>query len=191
MVARGFALLVALGLTGPVWSQEAKTIESSVLVIDQDRLLAESGFGERLAREFEREAANLAQENRQIELALIREERELTEARPTMDPTDFRAAADAFDAKVTRIRSAQDRKSRALSNLQERERRAFLDAALPVFGTLLDDYGAYVLLDRRQIFLSDDRVDITDEAIKRVNAALAEMEPTLDRTPSSTPEIEQ
>ena len=151
MTARGVALCLALGLTAPVWAQEARTVESSVLVIDQDRLLAESGFGERLARELEREAAKLAQENRQIEQALIREERELTEARPSMEPAAFREAADAFDAKVTRIRAAQDRKSRALTNLPERERRAFLDAALPVFGTLLDDYGAYVLLDRRQI----------------------------------------
>jgi Skp family chaperone for outer membrane proteins len=108
-----------------------------------------------------------------------------------MDPAAFREAADAFDAKVTRIRSAQDRKSRALTNLQERERRAFLDAALPVFGTLLDDFGAFILLDRRQIFLSDDRVDITDEAIQRVDVALGEMEPTLDGTPPTDPEIQQ
>lgn len=191
MALRGLGLALALGLASPVWPQDSEPVQSSVLVIDQDRLLAESGFGERLAREFEKEAAKLAQENRQIEQALIQEERELTEARPSMEPATFREAADAFDAKVTRIRSAQDRKSRALASLQERERRAFLDAALPVFGTLLDDFGAYVLLDRRQIFLSDDRVDITDEAIKRVNAALAEMEPTLDGSAPKTPEIQQ
>ena len=191
MVIRGLALCLALCLTGPALAQDESPVQSSVLVIDQDRLLAESGFGERLAREFEKEAAKLAQENRQIEQALIREERELTEARPTMDPAAFREAADAFDSKVTRIRAAQDRKSRALSTLQERERRLFLDAALPVFGTLLDDYGAYVLLDRRQIFLSDDRVDITDEAIERVNTALAEMEPSLERNRPSNPEIQE
>ncbi len=188
MLTRGVAVLFALGLASSVWAQDNDAVQSSVLVIDQDRLLAESGFGERLAREFEKEAAELAKENRQIEQALIGEERELTEARASMDPEAFREAADAFDAKVSRIRAAQDRKSRALNNLQERERRVFLDAALPIFGTLLADYGAYVLLDRRQIFLSDDRVDITDEAIRRVNAALAEMEPTLDKNPPKSPE---
>ena len=191
MLTRGAAVLFALGFASSVWAQDVDPVRSSVLVIDQDRLMAESGFGERLAREFEQEAAKLARENRQIEQALIAEERELTEARASMDPEAFREAADAFDDKVSRIRAAQDRKSRALNTLQERERRVFLDAALPIFGTLLDDYGAYVLLDRRQIFLSDDRVDITDEAIRRVNAALAEMEPTLDKNPPKAPETQE
>lgn len=168
---------------GPATDPEVRT---SVLVIDQDRLLSESGFGERLSAELDVAAAALASENRQIEKALIEEEQKLTETRPDMSPEEFRAAADAFDEKVTRIRTEQDRKSRELTALRDREQRVFLDAALPVLGALLADYGAYVILDQRQVFLSDDRIDVTDEAIRRVDAALDALAPQpLD---STTPE---
>ena len=172
------SLLVSAALAQDVEAPAATDgPKTSVLVIDQERLLTESGFGERLSAELDAAAANLAAENRQIEQALIGEEQELTAARPDMAPKEFKAAADAFDEKVTRIRSEQDRKSRELSAWREREQRVFLDAALPVLGALLADYGAYVILDQRQVFLSDDRVDVTDEAISRVDAALDALAP--------------
>ena len=37
-------------------------------------------------------------------------------------------------------------------------------------GLELTERGALIVLDRRDVFLSADRIDITDEAIERVNA---------------------
>ena len=50
MLTRGAAVLFTLGFASSVWAQDVDPVRSSVLVIDQDRLMAESGFGERLAR---------------------------------------------------------------------------------------------------------------------------------------------
>lgn len=155
-------------------AQGRPTIQSHVIVIDQERLFSETVFGLRLSKDLEAASIQLAEENRSIEQMLINEERALTEQRPTMAPDVFREAADSFDARVTELRSAQDRKARVIAERRDAERRAFLDAALPVLGGLMAQYGAYVILDQRQVFLSDDRVNVTDEAIALIDNALGE-----------------
>ncbi|MDJ0860256.1 MAG: OmpH family outer membrane protein [Dinoroseobacter sp.] len=155
-------------------AQDTAPLQSHVVVIDQERLFSETVFGLRLSKELEAASRMLAEENRTIEQMLINEERALTEQRPSMPPEAFREAADAFDERVTEVRTAQDRKARIIAERRDAERRAFLDAALPILGGLMAEYGAFVVLDLRQVFLSDDRVNVTDEAIALIDAALGE-----------------
>lgn len=164
-----WAALIALASPG---AAQENGIRSSVLVIDPERLFTETRFGATLSEALEDASRDLALENREIETALIEEERALTTARVTMTLDAFRDAADAFDERVTRLRTEQDRKSEALIAQRDQERQKFLDLVLPVLGGLLADYGAYVFLDPRQVFLSDDRINVTDEAIARIDAAL-------------------
>lgn len=182
-------MCLALGFA-PIATPAQDRLQASVLVIDQERLFAETVFGLRLSAELEAASRALATENREIEAALIAEERALTEARSGMSPEEFRAAADAFDARVTQLRSAQDRKSQELVARRDLERQRFLDRALPVLGSILQEYGAYVLVDRRQVFLSDDRVNITDEAIARIGTALGSLleDPEAGSDPADAPQ---
>jgi len=91
-----------------------------------------------------------------------------------MEVEAFRAEAEAFDAKVQRIRSEQDAKEQALSDSVEQGRTEFLNAATPVLAGLMIDSGAAVILQRRDVFLSASLVDITDEAIAAIDAQLGE-----------------
>lgn len=161
---------LVLAVAGPSAAQES-AIRSSVLVIDPERLFTETEFGATLTEALEEASRELALENREIEATLIDEERALTSARASMTLDAFREAAEEFDARVTRLRSAQDSKSEALIAQRDQERQKFLDLVLPVLGGLLADYGAFVFLDPRQVFLSDDRINVTDEAISRIDAA--------------------
>jgi Skp family chaperone for outer membrane proteins len=144
-----------------------------VLTIDADRLLAESAFGRALAAEVDTAARTLADENRRIEADLLAEEKDLTERRAMMSPDEFRPMADAFDEKVQRLRAEQDEKERALTDLREEGRQRFFREAVPVLSEIVREQGALVLLDRRDVFLSADAIDITDVAIARIDAAVA------------------
>jgi Skp family chaperone for outer membrane proteins len=142
-----------------------------VLTIDADRLLAESAFGRALATEVDDAARRLAEENRRIEADLLAEESALTERRGMMSPDEFRPMADAFDEKVQRLRTEQDEKERALADLREEGRQRFFRLAVPILSEIVREQGALVLLDRRDVFLSADSIDITEEAIARIDAA--------------------
>lgn len=145
-------------------------VQSLILTVAPEALYSQSDFGQRITREIEAESAEIAAENRRIEAELTAEERELTELRDSLTPTEFRARAEAFDEKVQRLRREQDEKVRAVGTRNEEARRALLTAAQPVLLQLMEESGAVAVLDRRVVLLSVDSVDITEQAILRVNA---------------------
>lgn len=145
-------------------------VQSLILTVAPEALYSQSDFGQRIAREIEEESLEIASENRRIEAELTAEERELTELRDTLAASDFRARAEAFDEKVQRLRREQDEKARAVAALNEEARRALLTAAQPILLQLMVESGAVAVLDRRVVLLSVDSVDITEQAILRVNA---------------------
>ena len=170
------ALFGALLCVSPVSAQQdgglsnVGVVQSLILTVAPEALYAQSDFGQRIAREIEEESLEIAAENRRIEAELTDEERELTELRDTLDPTEFRARAEAFDEKVQRLRREQDEKARAVGQRNEEARRALLTAAQPILLQLMEESGAVAVLDRRVVLLSVDSVDITEQAIGRVNA---------------------
>ncbi|MEN9062657.1 OmpH family outer membrane protein [Ponticoccus litoralis] len=163
-------LLAGLGPAGALAQSMGAPLDtgltdSPILVIDFDRVFAQSAFGQRLEDTLESEGSAIAAENRRIEAELIEEERRLTDQRPTMPPAEFRNLADAFDEKVQRLRSEQDAKARALSARQDEARRRFLSLAEPAIEQLMRETGAVMILERRAVFVAADAVDATDRAI--------------------------
>ena len=177
------AVLAALFLCGGVAgtaAQDTLQIPSPILTLDQEALFNGSQLAERISAEIERLSDELATENRKIETALVAEELDLTQKRPTMDADAFRILADAFDTKVQGIRAEQDAKTRELQRMRDRERQSFLRRISPILGEIVRDRGAVAVLDRRSVFLSADSIDITQEAIDRINAAFENGTVTLD-----------
>lgn len=181
---RGLWLLLCLGLlaAGPgVQAQErdGDVVRSPVLMIDFEEVFARSEYGQRVLDEVRAETEELAAQNRRIEAALDAEEKSLTERRPTMAVEDFRAEAEAFDEKVEGIRQAQDAKERALRQATPDAREELLRSATPIIGQLMADRGGAIVLDRRTVLIAIDAIDITDEAIAEIDAAIGPGEGTI------------
>jgi Skp family chaperone for outer membrane proteins len=179
------ALVLPLGL-GPTagLAQEAPAAGTApapalprgvpILTVDQERLFAESAFGKASQTRIEAALAALADENRRIDAALEAEERGLTDQRATLAPEAFALLAEAFDAKVNDIRAAQDAKSREISRQRDADRQRFYERALPILGAMMAETGAVAVLDKATIVLSLSAIDMTEAAIARINAALAD-----------------
>lgn len=165
-----------LAVAAPAAAQEAADPgalpRSPILTIEPDIVFAQSQFGQRVAEELEARSAALAAENRAIEAELGAEEQQLTDERPTLPPEEFRTRAEAFDEKVQRIRREQDAKEAALERSADEARGVFLTAARPVLADLMRERGAAAILDRRSVFLAFGAIDITDEAIERIDARI-------------------
>ena len=141
---------------------------------------------------FQADSKTLIEENLRLEQALETEERELTDQRATLDAEAFQALAADFDEKTEAIRAAQDMKSRALTAKRDEDRQRFLQAAVPVLGELMRDSGAVAIFDKEMVILSLRGVDITDEAIARIDAALGDgstlpLEPEIETVPQPAP----
>ena len=148
--------------------------QMSVVVLDRDALYANSLFGQRVRGDVEAALSELTSQNRRIEAELEAEEQRLTEMRATTETADFRALAIAFDEKVEGIRRAQSAKERAISQQTDRAQALFFEQARPVLSRLAIDSGALVILDRRSVIAAADQVDITTEAVARIDEVLGE-----------------
>lgn len=171
---------VPLALAGPGAAQTeapappAAVASAPILTLDRDRLFTGTLFGRAVSSRFEGEATALQAENRRIDAALEAEERLLTERRGTMPPDEFRSLTDDFDSRVEGLRTAQETKARDLSRRRDEARQKFFEAAVPVLGELMTEQGAVAIIDRAALILSFDRIDVTDEAIARIDEVLGD-----------------
>ncbi|WP_372838235.1 OmpH family outer membrane protein [Phaeovulum sp.] len=198
-LAVAFALALGLGgATAQEASRSALSVPSPVLTLDSDRVYSDSLWGKRVTAQINDELAALGAENDRIAEELTVEERDLTDRRASMPPEEFRAAADAFDVKVTEIRRTQDAKSREISKRADAEKLAYYQALLQPLSEVLQARGAVAILDRAAIFLAADIIDVTDEVIARADALLgagplptepAEATDTTDAPVSAQPEV--
>ncbi len=147
---------------------------SGILVLNQERLLSRTQYGVRMQAELETAGLDLGAENRRIEAALMEEELALTSLRATLAPEDFRPLATEFDSRVEGIRTAQDAKARELTTQTEAAQQRFFEIAFPILLELVQERGAAVLLDSRSVLLSSDAVDITEDAIARIDAEIGD-----------------
>ena len=179
LCSRGFfAVLLAMCLAQPGTAQQATETElapvAGILILNQERLFAQSLYGQRIQRELEEASARLAAENRRIEAELTEEELALTEMRATMEADAFREQADAFDARVEAIRAAQEAKARDLTGQADAAQAQFFERVAPVLLEIVRDRNAAVLMDSRAVLLSADRVDVTEAAIAAIDERLGE-----------------
>jgi Skp family chaperone for outer membrane proteins len=206
MIAKTLRLLASLiiaALAGAAGAQQnietpefevtAGEVVTAILTVDIDRLFSQSQFGQRVAQSYAAEREALAMENGRIVAALREEELALTAQRADMAPTVFRTEAEAFDEKAQSIRRAQDAKERALEDTLVQGRDQFLEVTRPILGQLMVDRGAFALLDRRSVLLSLGSIDVTDDAIARIDAAIgdgadATQETGPDLGPDTAPE---
>ncbi|WP_306114087.1 MULTISPECIES: OmpH family outer membrane protein [unclassified Roseovarius] len=170
------SLMVALGTAAiaPATAQETGVVKSDILVLDPDKLFAETLLGQRINREYLAEREKLIARNRKIEAELEAEELALTEQRAQKTPEEFRDLADAFDEKVQEIRRDSERAVRDLERSRDRAPVTFMRIVEPVLIQLMRETDGAVILDVRSVLLRADVVDITPLAIRRVDAEIGE-----------------
>ena len=146
---------------------------ASFRLLDQDRLFRDSALGQQVLAQIRAAEAALEAENQALFDQLAAEERALTEARATLTPEDFRARADAFDARVEAIRDERADRSRALAQANEAAAQRFFNAALPVLVQMMNETGVQALLKPDVMILGPDWLDVTADAVARLDSALA------------------
>lgn len=156
----------------------AQVQQSQVLLLDPQRLYVESAYGLSLRQALEDDRKALEAENRRLSDNLRAEELRLTELRKTMSPQDFAAAALEFDAKVEAARQAQDEKTRKADERLAQQYTVFLRQTRPIVAQMMVERGGTIILDGSTgVFMNLSAIDITDQAIERIDAALLAKQP--------------
>ncbi|WP_162933062.1 OmpH family outer membrane protein [Roseovarius sp. EL26] len=167
-------LCLSILLTGTAKAQTIGVIQSELLVLDTERLLAETLFGKKMTAEYQAAREKLSTQNRQIEAELEAEEKLLTELRAQSSTYEFKSMADAFDAKVQELRRTSDLKVRELERNRDLAPVAFMRTVEPILVELMVETGGAVILDKRSVLFRRDVVDITSLAITRIDQKIGD-----------------
>lgn len=146
--------------------------------LDEERLFRGSAFGQRVESEIDAASRALEAENEQLLEQLTTREMELTEARASMPPFEFRAQAEAFDLEAEGIRRSQAEKRQRLSLYEESEQRRFFQLAAPILQQVLASEGAQVLIDSRAVIIGVSGMDMTEPAIAALNDSIGDGSPS-------------
>ncbi|WP_306154386.1 OmpH family outer membrane protein [Roseovarius sp. MMSF_3281] len=188
LVAGGLAGALGVAPASAVLAQDVGVVQSEILVLDPERLFAETRLGQRMNEDYQAAREALSKRNRQLESELEAEEQALTEQRETLSPTEFRELADQFDTKVQRIRRESDQAVRNLERRREMAPVQFMRMVEPVLVGLLEETGGTVIMDARSVLLRADAVDITDLAAARIDAEIgAGPEAAQENAPAPAP----
>ena len=151
-----------------------------VVVIQSEVVYRKSEYGQSLIAALTEERQSLDDENLAILRELETEERMLTESRETMSSDDFAIAAEEFDQKVQRSREIQLSKIRAADLKRSKQINIFFKRISPIVQSVLVEYGAAIVFEKRNALVSLDSADITNIVIKRVDRAFLETDAAPD-----------
>lgn len=165
-------------LATPLRAQEQAATEaapqSDILTVDTDFIFTNSLYGAKIEQDFSAAAQVLIAENTEIEAMLTAEEKTLTDERATLGSEEFRSRAQAFDARVQKLRQEQREKETEVQSIRTNGRQTFQEVLTPILTQIARERGASVMFERQTVFLSAESIDVTLEALDMVNAAFKE-----------------
>jgi Skp family chaperone for outer membrane proteins len=147
---------------------------SSVLTIDISRIARETQYGQRIFKEFENAQGELIESNIIIQNNLESEEQSLVELRKTLAADEFRKLAVEFDERANAIRKERAALENTLFEIRDENINKLLQLSVPFLQEIMLSYKASVIIDRRNIVLSNPMIDITEKAIELINDKLGD-----------------
>ena len=147
---------------------------SNVLTIDISRIARDTLFGQRVIEDFENSQNELVEANTSIQNDLEAEEQSLVELRKNLAPVEFRKLAVEFDEKANSIRKERAELENALFQARDESISELLKLSVPYLQEIMLSYQASIIVDRRNIVLSNPMTDITEQAIQLINDNLGD-----------------
>lgn len=170
MGRRAFFLAVALAVLCPL-AMPGGALADSLLLIDRQRVLSESDPARRLRAAEQVRRTTLRQDLDDIQAELEAEEAEISDLRGKVSSAEFDERVQAFDAHVREARSRSQALGTALQTEFEAARKRLVAELGPVLSAMLAAHEADVVLDVRSVLIARPGLDVTEEAIVRLNAA--------------------
>jgi len=181
----GAVFLFALStLPEPTKAQEPARENIGILVVDMQRIQRDAAAAKSVREQSATMRAELEATVGERARAISLEEAELAELRERLTAAEFRARVREFEKKVFANRDFAQQGSAKLQTVRAQASNRLRREIAPILAQLLRERRAQLMLDKSQVILSADTLDVTDEALKRLDEAM----PTMLLTPPPVPE---
>ncbi|OJX81003.1 OmpH family outer membrane protein [Magnetospirillum sp. 64-120] len=173
LMAGAVALLVsgsALAQTAPAKGVAAPAI---IVIVDAARVQRESTAGKGLAAERERYQQTYNTEFETARKQLQAAEQDLAKQRSSLAPDVFQEKVRTLNARIAEFQRQYQGAVRALDKSTATASNDLQKAVVGVTSEVASEAGAGLVLHKQQVFLHDERMDITAQVIERLNKRLS------------------
>ncbi len=148
---------------------------TSIGVIDINKILAESDAAVMASKQIEEIAIEVENEIKNSDEEIIKEQNLLIESQAIMAPEAFESKRIEYEKKVQNYNSERQSKLLKIDELIAVSRNNVLNALKPILEEISNEKGITILLEKGSVMLNADKMDITDEVLKKLNKEFPEL----------------
>ena len=153
---------------------------TSIGVIDINKILAEANAAVEAAEEIEKIAIEIENEIKSSDEEIIKEQNLLIESQSIMAPEAFEAKRIEYESKIQTYNSERQSKLIKIDELIAISRNDILNAIKPILEEISNEKGITIILEKTSIMLNAEKMDITNEALKKLNKSLPNIKVSRD-----------
>lgn len=181
MKSKSFIALAAAGILAatagvsqimPAAEAQSSANAPVILIVDQARLIGLSKAGESIASQMETLQSSANSELETTVNELVKSAEELQGKQDSMTEEAFTEEARKLAVRRQNIPVLREVKVRELNLAEQKAISQINEAAGPILEAIVNERGATLLLERGEVLYAAKSTDITDEALKRLDAKL-------------------
>ena len=153
---------------------------TSIGIIDINKVLTESKAAVDATKQIETIQKKSDDESKEEDEMIINEREKLIEQQSVMAPEAFEIKVADFEKKVQKYQIERQEKLRKLDQMVQIARAKILEEVKPIINDYASELGITVILEKNDVILSADDMDMTNEVIKRLNKNLPKIKVQLD-----------
>ena len=153
---------------------------TSIGVIDLNKILSDADAAKAAASQIEAIAIEIETEIKLSDEEIIEEQNLLIESQSIMAPEAFASKRDEYESKVQKYNNERQSKLMKIDELIAVSRNDVLSAMKPILEEISNEKGITIILEKTSIMLSAEKMDITDEVLKKLNKLLPTIEVSRD-----------
>lgn len=144
--------------------------ETTIAVVDVRKLVEESAAGKSIHVELKAKRDALQKEANAFEKKMREQEQALIKTRKDTKAEDFETKKKAFEEDFVKTRQSILKKTTDLDNQRKNALRTLQENIAKVTADLADEKGIKLVLDRELTVIVDQSMDLTDQALKALDA---------------------
>ena len=145
---------------------------TSIGVIDINKILSDSNAAIAAAEQIEEIAIEIENEIKLSDEEIIKEQNSLIEAQSIMAPEAFESKSNEYEGRVQTYNNERQSKLMKIDELIAVSRNEILSSIKPILEEVSNEKGITIILEKTSIMLNAEKMDITNEVLKKLNKSL-------------------
>ncbi len=145
---------------------------TSIGVIDINKILSDADAAVTATEQIEEIAIEIENEIKLSDEQIIKEQNSLIESQSIMAPEAFETKRNEYENKVQKYNNERQSKLMKIDELIAVSRNDILNAIKPILEEISNEKGITIILEKSSIMLNAEKMDITNEVLKKLNKSL-------------------